>query len=111
MKFMNDFDLDTAARRYHDQPNRLRLVRTVDALRIWADENSDGWAHWPKPARAAVKAMEIIEGDGTSAAYEREDCTPAEVREAEKPIRRFLSRQSVSPIAVIGGPWEPERQR
>lgn len=110
MRFMNEFDLEVARRRYKDHPNRMRLISTVDALRVWADANSDGWAYWPKPARAAVRAMEIIEGDGTNDAFYRDDCTPAEVRAAEKPIRRFLSRHDVSPLDVIGGPWEPERQ-
>ena len=103
MRYMNDFDLERARRiaTRDGRTNRLRLVQTVDALRRWANDNSDGWAYWPKPARAAAKAMELIEGDGTNAAHDRPDATDAEVTAALRPIKAFLTRQGVGHAAII----------
>ena len=101
MRFMNDWDLDEAARHYGDQPNRMRLIEAVDALRAWADNNSDGWAYWPKPARAATRAMEAIQGDGTNSAFDRDDLLPGEVTVALRPIRAFLTRQGTTLERII----------
>lgn len=91
MRYMNEFDLHNARQYYvrGTQPNRLALVMVVDALRNWADQNSDGWAYWPKPVRAASKAMELIDG------REATDVTNAEMMAAVKPIKAFLTRQRV----------------
>lgn len=100
MKFMNDYDLDVARARFTraSKPNRLALVMVVDNLREWTDRHSDGWAYWPKPCRAAAKAMELIESR-TNAENERqedEDITDAEMHAAVRPIKAFLTRQKVS---------------
>lgn len=98
MRYMNDWDLQQAIRRFTQDtvPNRLALALVVDNLREETNWVSDGWAYWPKPCRAASKAMELIE----STAYpeyerrEREDITDAELRAAVRPIRSFLTRHS-----------------
>jgi hypothetical protein len=96
---MNDWDLDQARRRFTRSgvtPNRLALVLVVDNLRTETNMVSDGWAYWPKPCRAADKAMALID----STAYpeyerrEREDITDAEMRAAVRPIKSFLSRHT-----------------
>jgi hypothetical protein len=105
MRYMNDWDLAQARRRFHPSavPNRAHLVEVVEALREWANANSDGWAYWPKPCRAASKAMALIE----STAYpeyqrrEDEDATGAETKAALVPIKAFLTRQGV-PHSVVG---------
>lgn len=99
MRFMNDYDIDQARRRYGrgETPNRLALAIVVDRLAEWANDNSDGWAYWPKPCRAAEKAIELIE----STAYpeferrQHEDITDAEMLAAVKPIKAFLASQKV----------------
>ena len=101
MLYMNDFDLLMARTRFTraTTPNRLALVMVVDHLATWADENSDGWAYWPKPCRAAAKAMELIQSTTNAAndEQERNDITEAEMLAAVKPIKAFLTRQKVSP--------------
>ena len=101
MRFMNDYDLHHARQRfgYGNTPNRLALVMVVDNLREWANQNSDGWAYWPKPTRAADKAMQLIESRTTelNRAQEREDITDAEMRSAVAPIKAFMTRQKVDP--------------
>jgi hypothetical protein len=101
MRYMNDYDLLRAARVHADQPNRMQLIHAVDSLRQWADRNSDGWAYWPKPARSAARAMELIMGDGTNAADRRPDATDAEVKAALSPIKAFLTRQGVDHSTVL----------
>lgn len=99
MKFMNDYDLARAIQRFDaaEATNRLKVARTVDRLRQWADANSDGWAYWPKPGRAAAKAITLVESR-THLENERQeevDATEAEVKAALAPIKSFLTRQGV----------------
>ena len=99
MLYMNDFDFAYAGSRFARgrTPNRLVLTRVVDNLRVWADRNSDGWAYWPKPARAARSAMELIRSTTNAANHEQEshDITDAELKAALRPIKAFLTRQNV----------------
>ena len=99
MIFMNEFDRTGAIHRFTraSKPNRLALALVVDNLATWADNHSDGFAYWPKPARAAQSAMRLIvsttrvENDR----QEREDITDAELAAAVRPIKAFLTRQRV----------------
>ena len=99
MTFMNEFDRTGAIHRFTraSKPNRLALALVVDNLATWTDNNSDGWAYWPKPARAAESAVRHIVST-THAENERqesEDITDAEMRAAVRPIKAFLTRQKV----------------
>lgn len=104
MRFMNEFDIAEALSRFGDEtPRRAELALAVSRLAEWANSNSDGWAYWPKPCRAAAKAMEQI--DPTTWAdierMESEDCTEAEFRAALRPIKSFLTREGV-PHSEVG---------
>ena len=96
MRYMNDYDLDYARRRFTRAscPNRLALVLVIDQLRHWTDGNSDGWAYWPKPCRAAQKAIDHVYSTTNAAneAQEAHDITDAEMRAAVVPIRSVLTR-------------------
>jgi hypothetical protein len=99
MRFMNDYDLHSARQRFGrgDTPNRLALVMVIDNLREWTDNHSDGWAYWPKPCRAAAKAIELVDS-GTNDEMRRkqaEDITDAEMQAAVRPIKSFLTRETV----------------
>lgn len=99
MLFMNEYDRTGAIHRFTraSKPNRLALALVVDNLATWTDNHSDGWAHWPKPARAAAAAMHHIVST-THAENERqesEDITEAEMRAAVRPIKAFLTRHRV----------------
>lgn len=103
MRYMNDYDIHIAARTYAAQPNLTAAIQTLDNLRQWADENSDGWAYWPKPVRAASKLMELIEGDGTNAAIaERRtnDISLAALKKALAPVRAFRTSQRAT-FAIV----------
>lgn len=94
MLFFNDFQIAMARRMYADHPVLSLAVETVDNLREWADDNSDGWAYWPKPCRAAEKVIRMIVRDGTSAYHggPRLDATEAEYRRALAPVKAFRTR-------------------
>lgn len=96
MKHMNGYDIARAAARFDPDvvPNRARLVAVIDHLAQWTCANSDGWAYWAPPRRAAQRAIALVE----STAYpeyerrEREDITDAEVTAALRPIKAFLTK-------------------
>ena len=96
MKYMNDYDLTRAVRRFEHTPRRRALALVVSHLAEQTNDVSDGWAYWPKPLRAAAKAIVLIEST-TNAANERqeaEDITVAEFRKAMRPIKSFLTRHA-----------------
>ncbi len=96
MRYMNEWDIDRAEARYAGHPILEPAVRTLRSLVDWTNRNSDGWAYWPKPCRAAAKLMEMIERDGTNRYFddsERADVTVAEYRAALRPIKAFRTRQ------------------
>lgn len=95
--FMNEYEIEAAFERRRDHPILGPATETLANLRDCANANSDGWAYWPKPARAAKRLMELITGDGSWEAQfgDREDVTAAELTAAYKPIRAFLTRSGL----------------
>ena len=96
MRFMNQWEVEDAALRYRDHRVLGPATRTLENLVDWANLNSDGWAYWPKPARAAAKLMEMITRDGTSR-YRgaiREDVSAEEYRQVLSPIKSFRTKHN-----------------
>ena len=96
MRFMNAWDIDRAEARYAGHPILGPATATLRNLSDWTNANSDGWAYWPKPVRAAKRLIELIERDGTNryvSDSERDDVTEAEYRAALRPIKAFRTRQ------------------
>lgn len=110
MRFMNDYDIATALRRYnaYDTPNRRKVAVAVANLAEWTDQNSDGWPYWSKPARSAARAFDLLEGEGTNQSLhwlEDNDATDAEVTAALRPIKAFLTRQGIKDgLAILSAP-------
>ncbi|GAW54778.1 hypothetical protein PD653_2192 [Nocardioides sp. PD653] len=107
MRFMNEYDLEFARRRFGRgrTPSRAYLAAVVTQLADWADANSDGWAYWPKPTRAAAGAMSLIDSF-TFQENERQesvDVSESDVRDAVRPIRTFLEHHGADPETVLGG--------
>jgi hypothetical protein len=100
MRFMNDCDIDNARDDWAGHPVLGPATRTLASLRDAADANSDGWAYWPKPARAAARLMELIERDGTARWLPphnptRPDATPAEYARACAVLKAFRTRSGL----------------
>jgi hypothetical protein len=94
---MNRWDIEEACSLYQSHPVLGPATQTLHNLMVWTDSHSDGWAYWPKPARAAKRLMELIEGDGT---WEyrfgdgiREKATVEEYKAALRPVKAFRTRQ------------------
>jgi hypothetical protein len=106
MHFMNDYDIEIAQHRFSeaDTPNREKVADAVAKLAEWADNNSDGWHSWPKPCRAASKALDLIDPRTYAdiEAFEETDATDAEVTAAFRPIKAFLTRQGVAHSEIFG---------
>lgn len=94
MRFMNEFDITSAQRRWAGHPVLSAAADTLANLAAATNANSDGWPYYSKPARAAAKLMELIEGDGTWQFFhgKREDATPDKLKAALKPIKAFRTR-------------------
>lgn len=89
MRFMNEYDIESAISRHtrNSQPNRLGAALVVKNLADWANMHSDGWCYWPKPCRAAAHLMEIADRWDAD-----EDCTDAQLATAVRPVKAFLTR-------------------
>lgn len=99
MRYMNDWDIARALDLYSSHPILGPAVKTLVELVEWTDRNSDGWAYWPKPCRAAARLQELIERDGTSRYRfdsEREDVTLEEYKAALRPIKAFRTRHNAT---------------
>lgn len=97
MLFMNEWEVREARGRYADHPVLGPATATLVSLMEWTNKNSDGWAYWPKPVRAAAKLQALIKGDRLSRFDdEREDATPAKLAAALRPIKAFRTRQSAA---------------
>lgn len=98
MRYMNDYDIEFAVRRFTraTKPNRLALALVVQNLAEETNQVSDGWAYWPKPCRAAEQAIRLIESTTNAANDEQErvDITDAEMIAAVRPIKAFLTRNA-----------------
>lgn len=98
---MNEYDITTARQwaKSRDWTVTVEATRILDRLRVWADENSDGWAHWPKPCRAAKQLQERIQEQERKANVDWPqvyDMTYNDRDKALRPIKAFLTRQGVS---------------
>lgn len=87
---MNDYDIDDALDRCADDPVLFAAAQTLADLRDAANANSDGWAHWPAPARAARKLMELLQTSGPR------PVTLAQLRAAQAPIKAFATRSGLN---------------
>ena len=97
MYFMNDMEIDDMAIRYRNHPVLGPATRTLAGLRDAANRNSDGWAYWPKPARAAEQLMRLIEGDDPRLRWnnQRADATKEKLKRAYVPVRAFRTRSKL----------------
>lgn len=103
MLFMNTWDIAEAQARFRAArtPELAKAVHILSTLEKWTNAHSDGWAYWPKPARAANALMTLIQGVDVYQLHVH-DVTAAEVRKACQPIRAFLTRQGVDHTVIFG---------
>lgn len=100
MLFLNTYEIDDAVRRFAGDPVLGPASQTLANLRGAADENSDGWAYWPKPARAARALQQLLSDARWNREYDwREDYkapTSDDVQRAYRPIKAFQTRSKIA---------------
>ena len=106
MAWMNQWEIENLNDRFNDvdTPNLFRATQVLSRLAAWANQNSDGWVYWPKPARAASSLMGLLERkeqEQRRGNFEVTDLTNAELTKALSPIKAFLTRQGVAYEEVL----------
>lgn len=90
---MNQHEIEWAAKQQHHCPNVRKgctlLLRLVEAV----NEQSDGWAYWSAPSKAAQKLIDLLSSTGNLNYGTSGSITPAELRKAIVPIRTMVTRQ------------------
>lgn len=102
MMFMNEWEVERAVERFNTDefPNLGLASRSLYRLMRWTNANSDGWAYWSKPIRAAKQLQVLLSGVDR---WDPQDVTEAEVKKALVPVKAFLTRQGVDHAVVFGG--------
>lgn len=83
--WMNRWEIDDAAERYANREVLGIATRFLKQFRDEVDNNSDGWAYWQAPTKAAEKLMALIQSPGSA--------TIEKYRAALVPIRSFMTRK------------------
>lgn len=101
--WMNEWDIERALDTFSetDTPNLLYGAQVLDKLREWTDSNSDGWAFWPKPAKAASRLSGILYDALVKEMHGLTDITDQELRSACRPVKAFLTRHGVSHCEIF----------
>ena len=94
--FMNEWEIQGEVDRFQGDPVMEPATLTLQELMHAANQNSDGWCYWPKPARAAKTLMELIQTEHHRNDYQHPNPAPVtanQIRAAYRPIKAFRSRQ------------------
>ncbi len=101
MLFMNTWEIDQAAARLRDHEVLGPAARFLQNFRDLINANSDGWAYWRQPVRAAAKLQQLL-GDAVKpfvvrggGPVTRPEVTAADVRKALTPIKAFCTRKKL----------------
>jgi hypothetical protein len=93
MLFMNEMEIqETVSRTFNDPVMRAGAL-TLRELSVAVDQMSDGWAHWPAPARAAKQLMEILTGRKQ---FNSEKELVQALRKSLTPIRSFKTKHKLN---------------
>lgn len=101
MKYWNEYDIEYAYGRFERScaPVAMTGALIVARLASWTNQNSDGWAYWLKPVRAAKNLLELLDSLDR---YAPVDITPSQLKKACTPIKSFLTRQGVDHELIFG---------
>jgi hypothetical protein len=89
MKYMNSWEIDSQIALLAGYPVLHKAARFLQRFRDLIDDNSDGWAYWRPPVKAAKRLMELIESNEPAAV------TEDDLKKALKPIRSFATRHGL----------------
>jgi hypothetical protein len=103
---MNEFEVENAARRVDatETPVLADAIGVLERLVEWTNRNSDGWPYWTKPANAASRLQDLIQGAQGKPWDSAADITPDQLRKALSPIKAFFTRQKMDGSFVLDQP-------
>jgi len=84
MFFLNEAEIDMYLERHERHPVLRKATKLLSEFRHLVNNNSDGWAYWGPPVRAAKKLMQLISN--------RAEVTEADLKKAITPIKSFCTR-------------------
>ena len=90
---MNQAEIEWTASRQHDCPNVRKGVRLLHRLMEAVNEQSDGWAYWPAPSKAAEKLMELLKTAGNLQHGTYGTISDADLKAAIATIKRMVTHQ------------------
>lgn len=62
--YINDYEIELALRNQPVNSVRGYAARILFEHKEIVDSNSDGWAHWAPPVRAAKRLIEVVQAAG-----------------------------------------------
>lgn len=99
MKFMNEYDIEDAVRKFDADPVLGPAARFLDAYKNEVNAHSDGWPYWSAPVKAAGKLIELLDGHRMSGmgAYPRlPRPTEADIKRTLTPIKVFMTKRGTA---------------
>jgi hypothetical protein len=91
--WMNQAEIEWAARQNHDCPVVSKGVKLLYRLMESVNEQSDGWAYWHAPSKAAEKLVALLQSAGNLSHGTIGTITEADLRKALSPIRTMVTKQ------------------
>lgn len=86
MNFLNHSEIDYMVQRFRHHQVLGPAARFLAAFRDEVDRRSDGWAYWPKPARACSRLFELFR--------DHHAVTDRDLKRALVPVRSFCTRNN-----------------
>jgi hypothetical protein len=96
--FMNEYEIDEAARRYADDPILGKASRFLQEFRDEVNAHSDGWAYWKPAITSAGKLMALIQSVQGSPEWDGidEQAKGKMFLKALTPIKCFMTRRGLA---------------
>jgi hypothetical protein len=91
---MNEHEIRLWASRNHACPNVRRGIKLLLRLMESVNAQSDGWAYWEAPRKAAKNLEELLKTAGNPFHDTQGKITAAQLRKAVAPIRAMVTRQT-----------------
>lgn len=92
--FMNQHEIEWAAQQQHTCPNVRKGVRLLKRLMEAVNEQSDGWAYWSAPHKAADQLIELLRGAGNLSYGTHGKISDTDFRKAVAQIRAMCTKQA-----------------
>lgn len=93
--FMNQSEIEGAARRHHVCPNVQKGIKLLLRLMEAVNAQSDGWAYWSPPSVSTEKLQALLKTAGNIVWNDTTGTiTAQQLRQAITPIKSMVTRQS-----------------